>query len=185
MKTKTQIEMESSEGQQKVPHSSDDVRASSAVGAQAPPSPADRTWLVRYAVTVFGLEHEASYCDFGLVDAPDIKAAEDMALRGHVPEGFSEDEPFEATNDGGEWTFWNGFRAFELSKDHVDVDSGNIFWVEWIREVAVDDAPILKKYLINSLTWDQLEAEKKEQRKLRRIEFSGQVNRDSTANPNV
>lgn len=176
MKTKTQIEMEHSAGQPKVPHGSNDATSDPADEgrAQASVGTPERIWLFRCAVTTVASDDVATYGDFGLVRAQNILAAEDLALRQHVPEGFLESEPFEATdNERGEWTVWVGFRAFQLSEDHPVVDAGNIFWIDSIREVDAGDAAVLAKYLMEDLSWEQYQAMHKEQLSLRGIEFGG------------
>ena len=176
MKPATQIEMGNLEGKPKVPHGTSDATAQPAIedAAQTPPRSPERVWLFRCAVTTVASDDVATYGDFGLVRAQDILAAEDLALRQHVPEGFSESEPFEATDsERGEWTVWVGFRAFQLSEDHPVVDAGNIFWIDSIREVDAGDAAVLAKYLMEDLSWEQYQAMHKEQLSLRGIEFGG------------
>ena len=130
-----------------------------------PPPEQQRTWLVRYAVSNVGLLADSrTLTNYGLVEAPDIKAAELEALFNHVPEGFSGLPPHAPEdNEWGQWTTWAGFRAFELSDKHADVDAGSVFWIEGLYEVDAGDAPILSKYLSRNLTWEQIEAEKNEQ----------------------
>ena len=131
-----------------------------------PPPEQQHTWLVRYAVSNVGLDGDSrTLTNYGLVEAHDIKTAEVKALRKHVPEGFSLAPPHAPENsEEGEWTtWWGGFRAFQLSENHADTDAGSFFWIKSLHEVDAADAPILSKYLSRNLTYEQIEAEEKEQ----------------------
>jgi hypothetical protein len=97
-------------------------------------------------------DHE-SYC---IVIAPDILAAENEALRLHVPEGFNEetglpwteqDYEEEGAEDyiSGKWITCNGFRAFELDGDRPQVDANNIFFIRHLREISREEAAVYEK----------------------------------------
>lgn len=137
--------------------------------AGEPPNPQpQKTWLVEYAVTDVDMGENRTLTEYGLVEAQNITAAEDEALRAHVPEGFSEEEPFAPEdNEYGGWTTMNGFRAFEFSDDHASVDSGSILWIKRLQEVDEADAPVVRKYLGRNLTYEQMKAEDEEQIRLR------------------
>jgi len=138
-----------------------------AAPANASPPREQKHWLVKYAVTDIGLLcDQRTLTEPGIVEAPDIKAAEDEALRTHAQEGYSEEEPFAAVDSElGKWINFGGFRAFEIGENHCDVDAGNVLWVEFIQEVSGEDAAILKKHL----NYGHTKAEEDEQYKLRGI----------------
>lgn len=124
-------------------------------------------WLVWYATTNSDGSDERTLTAPGVVEAPDIKAAEKEALLGHVSEAFYEGEEIE--NESGEWVSFCGFRAFAISEDACAVDAGTVLWIEFIEPICAEDAAILKKHLNRCHT----EAEEVEQIKLRGLEKEG------------
>lgn len=144
-------------------------RLKSGLGGEQPNPQPQKTWLVEYAVTDVDMGIDRTLTDYGLVEAQNITEAEDEALRVHVPEGFSEEEaPFAPEdNEFGCWTTMNGFRAFELSDRHEPVDAGSIFWIKRLQEVDAADVSVIRKYIDRMLTWEQMNAEDEEQKRLR------------------
>lgn len=152
---------------------------SEAVSTAQMTQPAKKFWLVTYVTTDIrggdyrDLEHH------GVVEARDILAAEEAALREHVNEGFSEEEPFgPEDNEDGTWFAFRGLRAFEISDTHAEVDAGNVLWIENLREIDAADAQVLMKHLHRDLTPEQRKAEEAEQIRLRgfRLSARNQVN---------
>jgi hypothetical protein len=150
------------------PHGDREKLKTGLAGEQPNPQP-QKTWLVEYAVTDVEMGMDRTLTDYGLVEAQNITEAEDEALRGHVPEGFSEEgSPF-APEDSeyGCWTTMDGLRAFELSDRHASVDAGSILWIKRLQEVDAADAPVVRKYIERMLTYEQKNAENQEQKRLR------------------
>ena len=138
---------------------------------QAPgetPSTKKKTWLVEYAVTDVSFGDERTLTNFGLLQGIDLRDAEMAALREHAAAWFAE-SPSGApeNNEYGKWGTYSGLRAFKLSEQHSDLDAGNIYWVKSLREVDSQDVSILAKYIDRRLTYEQIEAEEKEQIRLR------------------
>jgi hypothetical protein len=135
------------------------------------------TWLITYGTYEPGMDCGKEVTDIGLLDASqDIKEAETLALMHHVPEGFDEStkEPtpikksdFDGTYQApGEWTSFNGFRAFQLSDEHAEVDAGNIFWIKEMRVVDPADVLVMKKYL-GGWSYEKERSERWQQLRLR------------------
>jgi hypothetical protein len=106
-----------------------------------------KTYLVKYGIRTPDFCYYRNDFSTGLVQAANLYAAYDAALKFHVSEAFDEDDE----EVRGQWVkvqSKSGLQlGFELGDDYPDVDARCLLWIEKLVEVEPSDVAVVERYL--------------------------------------